>query len=181
MGKKIVLIAVVICLDLAFIMIMRDGGKLVDLSQSIETPAVDPALTTRKPAFRQTIPVTSKPEQPMSDERAAIDESQVRPARLKRSVSDEVSRKAYLFRKTQNRPERFPAYDRAPEKFTDTIIWYERASYGRDDGPERVAVTTTKATKDGDNVNRKKKSLLDRALPVVKKPYQWIKSLVTKL
>lgn len=165
MGKKVFLIAVVICLDLAFILIMRDDNW-ADRSQSTEPPA------TRHP-----IPIAYQPEQPINDDRVAVDEDQSRTASLRRSVSNEAPRKAYPLRKIQNRP----AENRALEKFTDTIIWYERANYVRDDEPDRVAVTTGKTTKKSDNASQKKKSFFDRALPVVKKPYQWVKTLVTKL
>lgn len=165
MGKKVFLIAVVICLDLAFILMMRDDNG-ADRSRSIEPPAA-----------RQPIPITDQPEQPISDDRVAADEDQPRTARLSRSVSDKVPRKAYASQKVQNRP----AEDRAPEKFTDTIIWYERASYVHDDEPDRVAVTAAKTTRNNDNASQKKRSFFDRALPVVKKPYRWVKTLVTKL
>jgi len=174
MGKKIVLIAVVICLDLAFIMVMRDGNW-ADLSQSVETQVIGPALTERKTAIRQPATVANQPEQPIGDDKVAM---VPRPTNPKKPVLNGATRKDYAPRKALTRPEQFPAYDQAPETYTDTIILYERAGYVRDDEP--VAVTA-KATKNSNNVNQKKRSFFGRSLPVVKKPYQWIKTLITKL
>ena len=65
-------------------------------------------------------------------------------------------------------------------KFTDTIIYVKRTEYQPYERLKRTEVSKPIKTPVAD-IKPKKKTIWSRALPVVKKPYQWMKTLVSKL
>lgn len=165
MRKLILGIAGIVVLDLAFIF------ALIGTDDSIELAAVAPP----RPASRQ---LPQFPQVPIIDS-APVEETDIGvPAKPVRNsaLSKDYSTKTSIRTKA--------AFDNVRNEtpspnFKDTIIFYQ--------GPDRensrldgsVAIIPPKAT--SDEPVRKKRNVFSRAFSITKKPYDWVKSIASKL
>lgn len=181
MKRKIVIIAVVVCLDLAFIVLMRAGFRSANLSQSIEAPASDPISIARRPADPPISPLHAVSSAEV-EQVPVLQATKVYRAAIKRLPRREsrTSKPVAIARSFPHRPGATVPAQQAPV-FTDTVIWFQRASYVKDQR-EDIAVAEIKTAQNSIvPVKQKKKSFFSRALPVIKKPYDWLKSLGSSL
>lgn len=163
MRKLILGIAGIVVLDLAFIF------ALIGTDDSIELAAVAPP----RPASRQ---LPQFPQVPIIDS-APVEETDIgmpaKPVRNSAVSKDHSTKTSIRKKEILDNPS-----TEAPN-FKDTIIWYQ--------GPDRkinrqdVAAATVPAKTQSDEPVRKKRNVLSRAFSITKKPYDWIKSLASKL
>jgi hypothetical protein len=170
MDRRVVVIAFVICLDLAFILLMRGSGETVDALKPIPPPTVEPV----------NIPLETEVAETTND---------VSPRTIAARKNRDLARIARrpetvhnfpTARRAASRARRTPAVPAA--EFKDTIIWIQPAAYVRAEQPSRRPVTSSSREKPHSVLYAKKKrSIFSRTVPVVKKPYQWLKALALKL
>jgi hypothetical protein len=166
MKTKLILgIAGIVVLDLAFIFALTTG---VDDPTELAAVAPQSAISRQLPQISQ-MPVADSA--PVEEADIVADVKPVRHSALSKDHSTKlpVQTKAAFDN---------PPAETATPNFKDTIIFYQ--------GPEResrndtsVAVIPVKP-QSGEPV-RKKKNVLVRAFSITKKPYDWVRSLASKL
>ena len=182
MGKLVLGIVVVFCLNLAFLLFMRGGGDLVELAQAINVRSVDPVLISQE----MEVPEIAAQYIPSKD----IYDSQVPKTdsiSLENTFRAEIPRriqanKRVQARKVRSQPLRSYTLNEPAESFTDTVIWLERASYLSESQTDRLDDPQPRsAAPPVTYFEPTKRSFFSRARPVVKKPYDWLKAFGTKL
>jgi len=172
MSKKVIGIAVIAGLDLAFIILMQGRWDFSEVSQHIEpTDRYERYLTQR-----QSMPELEINDQAEEPERLATPSS---TARIERPRSVRNATHIPKKRTKRSRPSGEPA---ATAKFTDTIIYVKRSepfefqqvSLIEPQLPASEPVLEIQP-------EPKKKSFFARAAPIIKKPYEWVKDLAEKL
>jgi hypothetical protein len=188
MGKKVVVITFVILLELAFVIIMRGDFQSEALSQVSEPGAQPPVLIARR---------SETPPQINSDEVAAkisyenpeeLERSRLAPVRTLRSIGNRnrTKRKPDLAGKIHSPTFRTFTKKESPVKLSDTIIWIEKPTLAQnvqaDVHSPRKAVDPRKATNySAAKIVKKKRSGFSRIVPIVRKPYDWLKALAVRL
>jgi len=178
MSKKVIGIAVIAGLDLAFIVLMQAGWDPTEVSQTITPPDRYQQSLTQK----QSLPELNAPAEPAaisdSDEPAPETTSAAR-LRNERSATVQNVVNTQKHKRARNRSGKSI---KSTPIFTDTVIYVKRSepfqfqqvSYAEPkvSAPEPIAEIRPEP---------KKKSFLSKAAPIVKKPYEWLKDLAAKL
>lgn len=184
MRKLILGMAVVICLDLAFIfsvMVEMDNSEIARIVQTPPAPIISspPAVATSEPETQATTDTLADSDaNPLSPEQgpAVSRAKQERKRGLRNAgASDEMVA-------ASTKPKIAP-YQPAV-KFEDTIIWIEKANYIPEVRAEKAPPPPPERAKEAavrPVEKKKKKNIFSRALPVITKPYDWVKALVSKL
>ena len=175
MRKLILGIAVVICLDLAFILAMMSDVESFELAKVVETPIVNPMSVARR---------LEASNLPAVDETAVLEVGEeTENDKYRAPNATQPVRRLETARKTNRiRPRSFARSYKPAVKFEDTIIWFERRNYAQEEGFTPNVAAQSKPDKSiADRPVEKKKSFFSRALPVVTKPYDWLKSFASKL
>lgn len=174
MRKLILGIAVVICLDLAFILAMMSDVESFELAKIVETPIVNPMSVARR---------LEAGNLPTVDETAVQEVDETENGKYRAPNATRPFRRLETARKTNKIRSRSVANGYAPAvKFEDTIIWFERKNYTQEESFTPKVTMRSKPEKSiADRPVEKKKSFFSRALPVVTKPYDWLKSFASKL
>lgn len=181
MRKTILGIAVVICLDLAFIFVVMQDVNQFELAKAIDSPIVNPVSITQR---LETAQIIEEPE-------LAVAPPEVVPVDLDREPSaSRTYRRLDNARKVRKPQERLVAGNNPPVKFEDTIIWIPRANYAPA-GEKAAAPDASIQSKPVEPVSapptakpvmkEKKRNFFQRAYPVVKKPYDWLRMIAEKL
>ena len=177
MGKLVAAIAVVFCLDLAFILFIRGGGDMVEFSQAMNV-RFDPIMISRQ----LEIPEGALLRTPDRDIYDVYDEviDRVNPGNARTAMPTRIrsSKKRAIARKTDGVPLRSYASEQPAETLTDTVIWIERASYVPDRaGPRVVAGLNMTGVP---TAVKKKKSFFSRVRPIVTRPYEWVRTFASR-
>ena len=182
MGKKVVVIAFVVCLDLAFVFIMRGDFQSEALSQMAESTTEPPVLIARRseipqPTVSEEIPETRFRQSP---------EILLRPRATAIKISKSIESRNRTNRKFDDvknlhRPAtRTFTVKQSPENFSDTVIWIEKPTFAQnvraDVHSPQKAIDAPKA-----KIVRKKRSSFARVFPILRKPYDWLKALAIRL
>lgn len=164
--KKLILgIAGIIVLDLAFIFA---------LTTSVDDPTELAAVAPARPVSRQP----QLPQMPIVDS-APVEEADI--AVQAKPVRNSTVPKDYSAKTSVRAKPAFdnPADETPAPNFKDTIIWYQ--------GPDRtinrqdMSAASIPAKTASDEPVRKKRNVLSRAFSITKKPYDWVKSIASKL
>ena len=184
MDKKVLAIIAIGALHLTLMWALRGTLKPEELARGPEivhpdaapiepNPYNPPTVLAVEPKIEETdrnVVTDRAGDQPLFA-RAASKKKRVSPSRndVPRSVDTDIV------------PQRAVAV--APPVFQDTIIWVKRAEVQPIYRAERAAVVepnTAPAAQIATPI-KKKRSFFKRAAPVIRKPYDWIKALISKL
>lgn len=174
MDKKILAIAVVFCLDLVFI--FYAGGMFYSVEPEDSVHLGSLSQTSYPKEFSGAgVPDSSR------DTSAVVsnDRNELLRTRNVAAPLPPVSGRSRVSR-TSRRSSPTDVGKQDAELFTDTIILIKRSKIHDENAQSRPAkhYPANKTTSDN---GPKKRSVFSRALPVAKKPYDWMKSLVSKL
>ena len=180
MGKLVLVIAVVFCLDLAFILFIRNGGDLVELAQAINVRSVDTVLISQEMELPEGT-ARKNPNEDIYDVQVPKADSISSEVNFRRAIPRRIqANKSVQIRKARNQPLRSYALKEPAEPFTDTVILIARANYTSYGHSERVQNPSSKITKTHvTNFTPIKRSFFSRARPVVRKPYDWLRAIAT--
>ena len=178
MGKLVVAIAVVFCLDLAFILFLQGGGDLVDLSRAMNVP-FDPIVISQELEIPEAASLKT-PDKDIYDVHDPIID-RVYQGNLRTAAPSRIqsSRKREIARKIVTSPLRSYVSEVPAETFTDTVIWIERTSFVSDRQDERVRAGQDRG--EVPTAAKKKRSFFSRVRPLVTKPYDWARTFASKL
>lgn len=181
MNKKILAIAVVFCLDLAFIVMI---GGMFQQAEPMEVAVSHrslPSGISENAKYPKAAPDTDASEDAAVDDPALTFQGIARSNTVRAAASNPLRSETRQNRGI--RPKR-PAFDyderyQSAEPLRDTIILVKRnrVANGDQKDPRAVRDPNEKAAERPE----KKRSIFSRAVPVVKKPYDWMKSLVSRL
>lgn len=181
MNKRNVIlgIVVVICLDLAFILLTMSDASSDQIARAIDYPVVAPEQIFRRPEI-------SSPSEVVVATEESADEKNVSASAKKYSngLFRDSSRTAGSEVRMRQDQER--VNDDPPVKFEDTVIWYERVNYSVREQAEPIDISADcpirrAPLKFESEPAQKKRSLITKALPVIKKPYDLLKTFGSKL
>jgi len=182
MGKVVLGIVAVFVLDLAFILFIKGGGDVVELSRAIRLASVDPTYISQEVQGPE-IALSSGPDEDIYA--FPVPETHtITPAvnRDRSSVTHIRSDKKTDVRRTIRNPRLSPYTAKTGEPFTDTVIVIERASYVPQNQIDRAENPPIKAIQAASpNFAPVKRSFFSRAGLIVRKPYDWTKTLASKL
>ena len=183
MVRKIAVIFFIICLDIAFILIIRgDFQPMRDIEvasleavssfESFDTISVEPPLLDE--AEPDSMEIQQKDwERATRYSLLPQTLSQAQPARVRTFHAKRLRKRPNLDLYAANEPF---------EEFKDTIIWYKHAGDERKIERDRmIDVMPTAAYQEDTIPVRRKRSVISKALPIVKKPYDWLKELASEL
>ncbi|MCW5956846.1 MAG: hypothetical protein KIT61_09685 [Pyrinomonadaceae bacterium] len=176
--KMILGIAVVICLDLAFILSMMSQFQSAELAKVIESPIPVP-ITIARNTLAAAVPAETETDEIGTEIAETRDPERVF-ARTERRPKQDVHEQRSGVPSPRTATNKFE-----PPIFESTIIWIERpTSYEFEARPiseaaDQKPVDRPLAAKP--MPERKKRNFFAKALPVIKKPYDWIKAFVEKL
>jgi hypothetical protein len=180
MNRNVWAIVAIVCLDLAILWFIRG---------SIQPEELVEAVRPEEPYSIQSSPTSLLPK------KLEIVEGEIQPVlaydsptqtprvKMTRNLSSKPARETFTARRTETirfRKPRNNTYSAGAPVFTDTIIWVKRPAVSRDYYNERLVVSDVTAKQPLER-RSKKKTILSRAVPVIKKPYQWLKTLVSKI
>lgn len=176
MRKLVLGIALVICLDVAFILMMANETEVSEMARAvIPNPAV--------PVNRQ---IKSLEPVVIHDNEEFVDPDPVRSARSVRYEPRSKSRSVVARRRTSSTRDVPDIPLNTKRLFPDKIIYIGQYEAAEDLEPA-IDVSPVKAPLEAKSENSeitptiKKRSFESRAFGVIKKPYKWIKSLASKL
>lgn len=172
MSKKVIGIAVIAGLDLAFIVLMQAGWDTSEVAQNIQPPNRYQQSLTQK----QSLPELEVPVQ--AETLSDSDE----PAVVTASVPRHRFESTVPAKKHRRPKARSPQAASKGVEFSDTVIYVKRSEPFQFQQVSLVEPkTTTPEPITEIRPESKRKSILSKAAPIVKKPYEWIKDLAAKL
>lgn len=175
--KMILGIAVVICLDMAFILSMMSQFQSAELAKVIESPLPLP-ITIARNTLAAAEPEVTEPDE-VGKEVAEVRDPDLAGPRNDRRLRQAAQRQGPNIPRSRTATNKFE-----PPIFEDTVIWIERpTSYEFEARPISEAADQKPVEKPlmAKPVERKKRNFFAKAFPVIKKPYDWMKMLVGKL
>jgi hypothetical protein len=183
MDKKVWAIVGIIALHLALILFFRGTLKPEEMAQAGKTSHPDVSPIEPNPYLVPTIL-----EEPASHPTAPAGQTVAQAVKK----PDRIATVASRFKTRRNQPplsERTfqPIQDRTaavtPPVFQDTIIWVKTSDVRPIYLADRKAVTERTEAAPVARIApiKKKRSFFKKAVPVLRKPYDWIKTLVSKL
>lgn len=174
MWKLLSGIALVVLLDVAFIWMMASETDPPEIARSIGPTSAAPIIHPRP--IHEPVAIDDSAE-PIDGDRYDIDRA--RESRVSKRSSGNASRVA--------QPETAAVAATAPARlFQDTIIWIGRTEVPvKIDDREELPIETERqheiqATIAEPRIEKKKRSFESKAFGVIKKPYDWVKSLADK-
>jgi hypothetical protein len=183
MDKKVLAIIAIGALHLTLMWALRGSLKPEELARGPEIVHPDAAPIEPNPYNPPTV-LAVEPKIEETDRNVETDRAGDQPV-FARTVSkkrilpsrNEVPRSV----DTDIVPQRAVAV--APPIFQDTIIWVKRAEVQPIYRAERADAVEPKAAPAARIATpiKKKRSFFKRAAPVIRKPYDWIKALISKL
>jgi hypothetical protein len=178
MSKKVIGIAVIAGLDLAFIVLMQAGWDPSEVSQTIEPPNRYQQSLTQKQSLPELVAPVETEAVSDSDEPVAVTAATSRRANETSAIAQNVIVKK---KHRRGRGKTRDAVESTP-KFRDTVIYVKRSEPFQFQQVSYVEPKiTTPEPIDEIRPESKRKSFLSKAAPIVKKPYEWIKDLAAKL
>lgn len=177
--KKLFLgIAAVVILDLAFIFVTSgpDASQLAALESF--PPVISPAAPGIIAPADEPLPADIA-DAPAGTRELAVQSRQAsQPRGLVERAGSSTSTAARVPNRARTDRElaRNSRVQRAPV-FKNTVILYDRS--GAESGIDRSVMTASIRT--GDVRTKRKRSVISRAFSVTKKPYDWARSLISKL
>ncbi|MCO6511266.1 MAG: hypothetical protein J5I65_10800 [Aridibacter famidurans] len=176
MRKLILGIALVVCLDAAFIWMMSMEAEIPEMTHAV-VPRAAVSLIREKPSLEPVVISDSEPFRDHTPDRAARAEGRkpdLKPASSVRRLNTTRS----------DQPDT-PSVG-AKNLFPDTIIYVGQfKTYDSPDAPVKSACDKTplepKDSSDGHTRKPEKRSFESRAIGVIKKPYKWIKAFASKI
>lgn len=171
MDIKVVAIAAIFCLDLAFIFLTRLSLQYEEFATAVVPPPTQAIAAPARPVAAHEAP----PDRPASVQ----PDTAVEPDNFKRVAAKRNGQFISQVRVPRRAPRRATIVTATAAPFRDTVI-YVRHADGRREVSGSPADAATRPTKPIE-MKRKKPSVFKRALPVIKKPYTWLKSLVSKI
>ena len=182
MGKKVVVIAFVVCLDLAFVILMRAALHFDAYSQMTEPDAEPPVLIARRPEIPQQaapeeIPLTEPVQSP-----EIVRSSRRIPVKMSKSVGTRTNWSSDRSRQTDDPPLRTYSKKESAEKLTNTIIWIEKPNFGRNvqahvQAPPKELDPAAPTNYTAAKIVKKKRSAISRVVHIIRKPYDWLKAV----
>lgn len=174
MSKKVIGIAVIAGLDLAFIVLMQAGWDTSEVAQNIQPPdRYQQSLTQKQSLPELEVPIETEAVSDSDESVAATVASQ------KRRIEPAAPVRAQKHRRTRSRSANTA---NAGVEFTDTVIYVKRSQPFQF---QQVSLVEPKITTPEPiteiRPESKRKSFFSKAAPIVKKPYEWIKDLAEKL
>ena len=181
MTRKIIVILFVVCLDIAFILMIRGDFQPMLTSDvaklEIGNAVGPPHLTSVEPIILQEEALPAVMQEPLDFESAGAASNKVKKpssgnaeAEFSRSISKRRTKKPAFGTYAANEPF---------EGFTDTIIRYRNASYEKkprtDQSPAPVVDCDPQISP-----AKRKRPIIKKAVPILKKPYDWLKDLVSE-
>lgn len=183
MVRKIAIILFIICLDIAFILIVRGDFQPMRLAEVANLEAItsfgDLDQSAVEPPRLDDIDLKVYDNEhsnynDASDSRALpveitlTEPVKAKPRRPKRSV-----RKPAFALYASNEPF---------EGFTDTVIWYDKPGGDRRAGSDRTMAVVPTVASDVDLLPAKRKrSIFSKAVPIMRKPYDWLREFASEL
>lgn len=176
MRKLILGIALVVCLDAAFIWMMSMEAEIPELTHAVVPRAAVP-LIREKETLEPVVIDDSGPFQ---------DHGPVRAARTVRKKPDLKPASSVRRLNTTGSEKAGAPSGAAKNLFPDTIIYVGQfKSYDSPDTPIKSACDKNppdpKEASDGHTRKPEKRSFESRAFGVIKKPYKWIKAFASKI
>ena len=185
MDRKVLAIVGIIALHLALMLLFRGTLKPEELVQAAKTPHPDALPLQPNPYPAQKLVASEaaadgdapKPEQLIAT--AAKSEPRAKTISRERASSDRASDPEPI-KSFKTVPTRMIAV--TPPVWQDTVIWVKRTEIQPIYRAERTALAEPKPPPVANIAPiKKKKSFIKKAGTVIRKPYDWIKTLVSKL
>jgi hypothetical protein len=183
MVRKIAIILFIICLDIAFILIVRGDFQPMRLAEVANLEAItsfgDLDQSAVAPPRLDEIDLGVYETRPINSAHA----SDPRPLRREFTLTAHVKAKP----SRSKRPARKPAFASYTSNepfagFTDTVIWYDKPGGDRRAGSDRTMAVVPTVAIDVDLLPAKRKrSIFSKAVPIMRKPYDWLRELASEL
>lgn len=179
MDKKILAIAAVFCLDLVFILMTGGMFRSEDPIAAAHSPNLQPI--TAENIDNQKADSNSKASEEATN--LVPDRKSTDFDRLNRGTSSTTGSLIKPARKSTRKRPAFQAnvHDQSGDQFVDTVILVKHRRDDQNDADHALSVDHPKSRSDTNGKSVKKRSVFSRTVTVVKKPYEWTKSLISKL
>ena len=183
MVRKIAIILFIICLDIAFILVVRGDFQPMRLAEVANLEAIT--------SFGELDQISVAPPRLDEIDLGAYETETVNPAGASdpRPLRREFTLTAHVKAKPSRskRPAQKPAFalyasNERFEGFTDTVIWYDKPGGDKRADTDRTMTVVPTATSEVDLLPvKRKRSIFSKAVPIMKKPYDWLKELASEL
>jgi hypothetical protein len=177
MDKKVWAIAGVFCLQLGATWFFGGGLQSEEVAESVPPSQTYTAHILRN-IYSRRAPEVVEPTETQGPEtvaEAAVPQT-VRARRLVKATRPKPIQASYI------KPKPLPVFTAAqePPRFTDTVIVVKRANYAVNERAS-LKLVEPKPVVAMAEIKPNKKAFLSRAVKVIKKPYDLIKAMVSKL